>query len=110
MAGLTIKNLDNPDETVDFGAHGSSGGVTVAESTVWRSVLRPGWSWDGDIKPMVGLDACPLHHREYVVSGRIRYRMNDGTEATGGPGDHLAIEPGHRAWVDGDEPCILIDW
>ena len=26
-----------------------------------------------------------------------------------GPGDHLVIEPGHRAWVDGPEPCVAVD-
>jgi hypothetical protein len=25
--------------------------------------------------------------------------------------DHVAgIEPGHRAWVVGEEPCELVDW
>jgi hypothetical protein len=36
-------------------------------------------------------------------------RMDDGTEATVGPGDVMVIDPGHDAWVVGDEPCILYD-
>ncbi len=35
--------------------------------------------------------------------------MDDGTEATVGPGEVVRIEPGHDAWVVGDEPCILLD-
>ena len=27
-----------------------------------------------------------------------------------GPGDHLWIGPGHRAWVVGDEPYVCIDF
>jgi quercetin dioxygenase-like cupin family protein len=36
--------------------------------------------------------------------------MADGTEEIGTPGDYLFIQPGHRAWVLGDETCVLIDW
>jgi len=27
-----------------------------------------------------------------------------------GPGDYAEMEPGHDAWVVGDEPCVVIDW
>jgi quercetin dioxygenase-like cupin family protein len=36
--------------------------------------------------------------------------MTDGTEVKAAAGDALFIPPGHRAWVIGDEDCILIDW
>ena len=51
-----------------------------------------------------------MTHREYVVSGRIRYLTLDGDEVIGEPGNYLFIQPGHRAWVLGDETCVLIDW
>ena len=51
-----------------------------------------------------------MTRREYVVAGRIRYLMTDGAEVEAGPGDALFIPPGHRAWVLGDETCVLIDW
>jgi hypothetical protein len=113
MAGIEKKNFDDPDEVEDYGAEGNSKRVTLGiaeDSTVWRSSLLPGWSWMRNIKPNVPFEACPLHHREYVVSGRIRYTMNDGSEVVGEPGDHLLIEPGHLAEVAGDEACILLDW
>ncbi|HET7677388.1 MAG TPA: hypothetical protein VFK38_06005 [Candidatus Limnocylindrales bacterium] len=110
MAGLTWKSLDQPEAVMDF-EHGRSLGVQVGESELWRSELRPGWSWDEDIKPYAeGATSCPMVHREYVISGRIRYLMDDGTEHVAGPGEHLVIEPGHRAWVVGDEPCVMLDW
>ncbi len=110
MAGISRRNLDQePDQTMEF-VHGRAVGVTIGESTVWRSELGEGWSWDEDIKPTVGLDACPMHHREYVVGGSIRYLTADGTEVVATPGDHLVIEPGHRAWVVGRETCVLVDW
>ena len=58
-----------------------------------------------DIKPtVVGLENCPLHHREYVVSGRIRYEVVDtGEVVDAGAGSYLTIQPGHLASVVGDE-------
>jgi hypothetical protein len=36
--------------------------------------------------------------------------VNDGAEAELGPGDVVAIRPGHDTWVVGDEACVSIDW
>lgn len=118
MAGAEVKSLDQPEEVVDYGEQGKSEKVTVgfpgyglgSESTVWRSTLLPGWSWQRNIQPGVPFESCPLHHREYVVSGRIRYVMGDGSAVEGGSGDHLVVDTGHQAEVLGDEPCVLIDW
>lgn len=36
--------------------------------------------------------------------------MDDGTQETFDPGDVMVVEPGHDAWVVGQEACIMIDW
>jgi hypothetical protein len=113
MTGLERKNFAEPDEVEDYGEQGFSHRVTLGiadDSTVWRSNLLPGWSWLRNIKPTVPFERCPMHHREYVESGSIRYLMEDGSEVIGVAGDHLLIEPGHLAEVVGNEPCVLIDW
>jgi hypothetical protein len=118
MAGIERKSLHQPDEVTDYGEHGGSARVTVGipgyglgnESTVWLSTLRPGWSWERNIRPEVPFESCPLHHREYVISGRIRYVMDDGSVVEAVQGDHLLIDPGHMAEVLGEEPCVLLDW
>jgi hypothetical protein len=118
VAGIERKSLAQPDETTDFGEQGNAAKVTLgmaglglgSESTVWLSTLRPGWSWVRNIKPTVPFERCPLHHREYVISGRISYVTADGSTVEGTAGDHLFIEPGHLAEVVGDEPCVLLDW
>jgi hypothetical protein len=118
MAGIEWRNVRDADEVAGYGEQGESAKVTVgtvgfglgSESTVWLSRLRPGWSWERNIKPDVPFEHCPLHHREYVISGRIRYRMADGSVVDAGPGDHLLIDPGHLAEVIGDEDCVLLDW
>ncbi|MGH2771695.1 MAG: hypothetical protein ACRDIU_00935 [Actinomycetota bacterium] len=110
MASIEKKSFDSPDQTLDF-VHGKSVIVRIGEEECWRSELEPGWSFDEDLKPYAeGNKTCPLTHREYVVSGRIRYLTEDGIEMIGEPGDFLFIQPGHRAWVEGDETCVLIDW
>ena len=103
------KSLDDPDATEEY-IHGEAEAVQVGDNVVWRSRLKPGWSWLTDVKPRNGMDFCPADHREYVVSGRIRYHMSDGSSVEGGAGDHLVIEPGHQGEVIGDEECVLIDW
>ncbi len=111
MATVQVKNFDAPDEVIPF-EDGSRGEfVTIDDATVVRSRLAPGWSWDEQIQPMTdGWTSCPAHHLEYVISGRIRYLMEDGRETVAGPGSYLDIPPGHRAWVEGDEECVLLDW
>ncbi len=108
---ITKRDWQQPDETLEF-VHGKSDVVRIGqEEEVWRSELTPGWNWDEDLEPYAeGATSCPMTHREYVVSGRIRYLADDGSEVFGELGDFLFIEPGHRAWVVGDESCVLIDW
>ena len=36
--------------------------------------------------------------------------MDDGSEGTCGPGDVVAIPPGHDAEVIGEEPCVFLDF
>jgi hypothetical protein len=111
MGTIIKRDFSEPDDTYEF-VHGRSLVVRVGgDEEIWRSELGPGWNWDEDLEPYAeGATSCPLTHREYVVSGRIRYLADDGTEVIGAPGDFLFIEPGHRAWVVGDETCVLIDW
>ena len=109
MAGVTRKAFDTPDETrapdktrvevVDLGS------VKAARLTV-----QPGWKWSDCIKPVVGTDSCQARHVGTVVSGQMHIVHRDGTEAVIGPGDAYVIEPGHDAWVVGDEPAVSFEF
>ncbi|HJP66603.1 MAG TPA: cupin [Actinomycetota bacterium] len=108
---IQARQFDQPDEVVDLGGKGRSEVLNVNDLLVVRSILEPGWSWVEHVKPMnEGLESCPLHHRETVLSGMIRYDMDDGGSVEAGPGTYLDIEPGHLAAVVGGEPCVVIDW
>jgi uncharacterized cupin superfamily protein len=83
--------------------------VTLGDFTIGRGTFEPGWKWSEDVKPIAGTDSCQVHHTGYCVSGTMTIRKDDGSELTIGPGDAVDIEPGHDAWVDGDEACIFLD-
>lgn len=110
MPGLMKKSLDAPDETMTYPDGSRAQMLSLGESFVARSTLLAGWSWDTQVRRYGGGPSCPMTHREYVVSGRIRYVFDDGSEAEAQPGDHLLIPPGHRGAVIGGEPCVLLDW
>src|SRR5687767_1189697 len=110
MPTLDAKTFDNPDETRPFAANGKMEIVKVGGHTVGKGTYEPGWRWSEHVKPLAQTDSCEASHAGYVLSGRMRVRMNDGTEAEAGPGSVVVIEPGHDAWVVGDEPCVLVDF
>lgn len=109
MDTLYKGNLDSPDETRKFKAHGYADVVTLEDFTLGRATFEPGWKWSNDVKPIAGTESCQVRHTGFVLSGHMKVRADDGTEMTYGPGDVLLVEPGHDAWVVGDEPCIAYD-
>ena len=46
----------------------------------------------------------------WVFSGRLKTKLEDGTEDEAGPGDAIFTPAGHDAWVVGGEPVILLDF
>ena len=109
MAKPEKKSLDTPDESrsVDKGEMAI---VTVGDVTLGRGIFQPGWTWSTCVKPIVGGDSCQVHHKSYVISGRLGVRMDDGSEIEIGPGELADIPPGHDGWVIGDEPCVSVDF
>jgi hypothetical protein len=103
------KSLETPDETRNF-PNGRAEIVEVGGSEIGRLVFEPGWRWSKDVKPIAGTDSCEAPHFQYHVSGRLRIRMDDGTEFTAQPGDITSLPSGHDAWVIGEEPVVVIDW
>ena len=109
MAGIERKNFDSPDET-RRPDKSTVAVVTVAGATAGRKVLQPGWRWSECIKPLVGTEDCGFHHLGVVVSGLLHVQHRDGSAAELGPSDVYVIEPGHDAWVIGDEPFVGVEF
>jgi len=70
-----------------------------------RATFEPGWRWSAH----ADAPSCEEEHLGYLVSGRMRFRMLDGTEVEAVAGDVYLIPPGHDAWVVGDKPCVALD-
>jgi mannose-6-phosphate isomerase-like protein (cupin superfamily) len=105
VAGVESRDFDSPDETrkpdktqVDV--------VRMGSTTAARLTFEPGWRWSECIKPVVGTDSCQVRHVGIVQSGRMSVKHDDGTELEIGAGDAYVIEPGHDAWVVGDEGFV----
>ena len=110
MAAAEVKNFDSPDETRPFEGNGKADVVELAGRTIGRGEFEPGWRWSENVKPIAGTDSCEVSHLGYCVSGRMKVTMDDGSEGECGPGDVVAIPPGHDAIVVGEEPCVFLDF
>ncbi|MEY2588391.1 MAG: hypothetical protein QOJ67_375 [Acidimicrobiaceae bacterium] len=109
MANLTVKSFDAPDESrtpdktkMDV--------VDLGSAKAARLTAQPGWKWSECIKPVVGGDSCQARHVGTVASGRLHVTHDDGSDIEVGPGDAYIIEPGHDAWVLGNEPFVAYEF
>ena len=103
------KSMSSPDETRSF-ENGKVLLTNIGNTSIGKMTLEPGWTWEKCIKPIPKTVSCEIAHTQYVESGRIRVRMNDGAEEEYGPGDVAYIPPGHSAWVVGEEPYVGIEF
>lgn len=106
---VIAKSFDSPDETrtpdktkVEV--------VDLAGVKAARITFQPGWKWSECIKPVAGGDSCQAHHVGVITSGAMHVVHNDGSEADITPGMAYVIEPGHDAWVVGDEPATAFEF
>ena len=106
-----VKSINQPDETRQFAQRGHADILALeGVGSVLHGVYEPGWQWSKDVKPIVNTPSCQSLHLGYILRGRIRVKMDDGTEAEMGSGDVVRIPAGHDAWVVGNEVCEMIDF
>jgi hypothetical protein len=105
MSGVEKRSFDSPDETrtpdkttIDV--------VRMGNTSAARMAFEPGWRWSECVKPVAGTDSCQARHVGVVHTGTLHVSHEDGTEQEIGPGDTYVIEPGHDAWVVGDETFV----
>ena len=108
MAKMDKKSLHSPDETRKF-EKGKVDLVTVGGVTFGFVKFEPGWKWSKHVKPIAKTESCQAAHTMYMISGRMKVVMDDGTEKEFGPGDAGVVPPGHDAWVVGNEDAVSID-
>ena len=109
MGQTAKKNLSKPDETRNF-PKGKLDVVKVGNLVFGKATFEPGWKWSECVKPVVGTDSCQVRHVGVIQSGRLHVAHDDGTELELGPGEAYVIEPGHDAWVVGDEGFVALEF
>ena len=110
MAGLEIKNSNQPDEVRDMSGKGQVHVVKIGDHSAMAGTWESGWRWSEHMKPIVGTHSCEATHLIYGISGTMHVVMDDGTTGVIGPGDFASVAPGHDAWVDGGEPFVGVDF
>jgi hypothetical protein len=105
VAGVEVGDFGSPDETrapdkttIEI--------VRMGSANASRMRLEPGWRWSECVKPIVGGERCQAHHVGLLQSGKMGVVHNDGTEQEIRAGQAYVIEPGHDAWVVGDEAVV----
>jgi hypothetical protein len=93
------------------------GGATVetvraGNGRVKRTIYPPGFRWSTHMAPNVETELCMHAHVGFLARGQIEGEYGDGCRFAYSAPQVVTIEPGHDAWVVGEEPAILIqfDW
>ena len=109
MTGATTKSFDTPDEQ-RRPPHTVVDVVHLDAHAVARFTFAPGWRWSTDVAPTAGTDSCQARHVGTVQSGALHVSHTDGSAIDVATGDAYVIEPGHDAWVVGEQPAVLVEF
>lgn len=109
MSRLQRKSFATPDEVRSFPS-GRVDVVRLDDVAIGRFLLRPGWRWSKDVKPVVQTPSCQNWHIGYAISGSLHVIMDDGKELVIHGGDAYEIPPGHEVVVIGDEPWDSVEF
>jgi hypothetical protein len=106
---MISKSFDEPDE-VRSPDKAKVHVLTLDNVHAARMTMQPGWRWSDCIKPIVGGDSCQARHVGVAVSGRLHVKADNGAEVEIGAGDGYVIDPGHDAWVVGDDEFLSYEF
>jgi len=84
--------------------------VRAGNGRIKRVVYPRGFRWSIHMKPTVGTDLCMHAHVGLLARGRVHGEYADGCAFEYEAPRVVVLEPGHDAWVVGDEPAVLIQF
>src|SRR6185503_17247485 len=84
--------------------------VRAGGARVKRLIYPSGFRWSTDMKPLVKSESCLHAHVGFLAQGRIRGAYGDGCTFDYQAPQVVAIEGDHDAWVEGDQPAVLIQF
>ncbi len=84
--------------------------VRTGQGRVKRVMYPAGFRWSTHMKDVVGGTHCMHTHVGFLARGRVHVEYADGCTLEFAAPQVMAIEPGHDAWVVGDEAAVLIEF
>jgi hypothetical protein len=102
-------------EPIEGADHQDFGGaavdvVQVGSARIKRVVYPAGTRWSTDFKPLVGTELCMHAHVGFLARGELHGEYGDGCRFEFRAPQVIVIEPGHDAWVPGDQDAVLIQF
>lgn len=108
MKDPVIKNLRPMKDSHAFLDGSQRSTEKLPSLIIGRGVYKPGWRWSKHAGPQTNQDSA--NHIGYIESGSMVIKSAEGVEKTVKAGDFFEVQPGHDAWVVGEEPCIALDF
>lgn len=107
--------MDPLHDPIPGAEHREVGGVSIDVTRVGgvrvkRVLYPPGFRWSTHMKPVVGTPHCQHAHVGFLARGRVQGTYSDGCAFDLVAPRTVALDPGHDAWVVGDEPAVLIEF
>ncbi len=84
--------------------------VRAGSARIKRAIYPVGFRWSTNMKPIVGTENCMHAHVGFLANGEVHVEYPDGCVAEFKAPQVVVIEPGHDAWVVGNEPAVLIEF
>ena len=105
---IVIKSLEHSDNKREFIDGSIRSAENLRTSYVGLGTFKPGWRWSEHAGKQTGKQS--QNHIGYILSGSFVVKSASGKEQMVGPGEAFELSPGHDAWVNGNEPCIALDF
>ena len=84
--------------------------VPAGNGRIKRLVYSPGFRWSTDIKPLVNTEFCMHAHVGFLAQGHVQGQYADGCTFDFVAPQVVVLEPGHDAWVVGDDTAVMIQF
>jgi len=97
-SGDTTTFLDGSERTV----------ARIGPTWIGRGTYLPGWRWSHHVQAAHG--RVSEAHSGFILSGQMLIQAVDGIEVIVSPGEAFYAPPNHDAWVQGNEPCVALDF
>jgi hypothetical protein len=104
-----VKSFVKAEEVREF-PKGKLELIKVGGASIGRATFEPGWKWSTSVQPLVKTKSCEAPHFQYHISGVLKVKMDDGTILECKAGDISYLPTGHDAWVEGNEPVVVVDF